>query len=616
METSTAVRKTTESYAIQYLEDVMFSYLLERRAPAKVRDIFKRLEPEQPLGRALIYKVLSDSPRFVAQGRRWDLAHRELSKRPLEGTIEQILIARGGPMSSSDLAAEAALVRGGSPTEMEMTLLKILNSREKYFQTEEGSWGLTDWLLRVEEGDEEPDVFARNFLLQADTMHPLVDQLTALSGLENKGIVEATLAILEQVGHPVENKVLTFALWKVRKGDLDPRTYFDTLRSDGRLLLLSEAIWAPGEFPESVKSILERLSHQAEQEAEEAGLPVREVEGPIEVTEADLTEIRQLISEANKPSRSTELAEVVLELSPESKGFTDAVEEINKALKKQGDLKQVGEHSWCVPELIPGYISEVPEPLLIQTIDPDRFEDPTTDAELTDSGLEGDLANQVHDPQYEDFGEEKDVKVKKDQGSVKKTRYPLAYHHLQCGTMKLRQWDHRLFPIGEEIACLTLVDDKMGPFTAWANGKLGLLYNLDEWYIGKELVPGSAFTISQGSEPDEYLIEYDGSLDKLLALEEDRIAHLEELREPAQKEEWPIFDLMCRLMAEHRKGIQFLTLWAEVNVVRRTPRRVVASDLSSYHCFYRRPAKSGNWVFDDRRIEQGRKKEKKKYMRR
>ena len=59
-----------------------------------------------------------------------------------------------------------------------------------------------------------------------------------------------------------------------------------------------------------------------------------------------------------------------------------------------------------------------------------------------------------------------------------------------------------------------------------------------------------------------------------------------------------------------------MRVWAEVNVVQRTTRRVVASNLASYHCFYQRPAGSDNWVFDERKLTQGRKKTKRKYLQR
>ena len=59
-----------------------------------------------------------------------------------------------------------------------------------------------------------------------------------------------------------------------------------------------------------------------------------------------------------------------------------------------------------------------------------------------------------------------------------------------------------------------------------------------------------------------------------------------------------------------------MTLWAEVNVIRRTTRRVVASNLASYHAFYQRPPGSDVWIFDERKVTQGRKKTKRKYLRR
>ncbi|MCJ7822297.1 MAG: hypothetical protein MUQ26_04330, partial [Armatimonadetes bacterium] len=63
------------------------------------------------------------------------------------------------------------------------------------------------------------------------------------------------------------------------------------------------------------------------------------------------------------------------------------------------------------------------------------------------------------------------------------------------------------------------------------------------------------------------------------------------------------------------KGMPFMAVWAGVNVIRRTTRRVVASNVASYHCFYQRPANSDVWVYDERKVSQGRKKTKRKYQR-
>ena len=71
---------------------------------------------------------------------------------------------------------------------------------------------------------------------------------------------------------------------------------------------------------------------------------------------------------------------------------------------------------------------------------------------------------------------------------------------------------------------------------------------------------------------------------------------------------------MNRIMPYHRKGVPFVTLFTEVNIVRRTTRRLVASILSSYYAFYQRP-KSALWHFDEKKVDQGFKKAKRKYIR-
>ena len=55
------------------------------------------------------------------------------------------------------------------------------------------------------------------------------------------------------------------------------------------------------------------------------------------------------------------------------------------------------------------------------------------------------------------------------------------------------------------------------------------------------------------------------------------------------------------------------TILAEVNVVRRSSRRLVASLLSSYQCFYQRSG-SPVWHYDAKKLDQGFDKTKKKFV--
>ena len=58
-----------------------------------------------------------------------------------------------------------------------------------------------------------------------------------------------------------------------------------------------------------------------------------------------------------------------------------------------------------------------------------------------------------------------------------------------------------------------------------------------------------------------------------------RVNELMELGQRAEDEELPTFDILREIMEHYRKGIDYLTLLTEVNIARRTHRRLVASPL-------------------------------------
>ena len=90
-----------------------------------------------------------------------------------------------------------------------------------------------------------------------------------------------------------------------------------------------------------------------------------------------------------------------------------------------------------------------------------------------------------------------------------------------------------------------------------------------------------------------------------------RVNELLALQERADAEDLPTFDIVREIMEHYRKGIEFLTLHTEVNLVRRVHRRLVASLLSEYHCYFQR---GGAWVFDAKKLSQGFDKSKRKYL--
>jgi hypothetical protein len=89
---------------------------------------------------------------------------------------------------------------------------------------------------------------------------------------------------------------------------------------------------------------------------------------------------------------------------------------------------------------------------------------------------------------------------------------------------------------------------------------------------------------------------------------------MEELRDlQSRSDEMTIYDILREVMSHWPKGADFLTVLWEVNVVRRAPRRLVASLLSSYACFYQRSG-SPVWHYDSKKVEAGFDKTKRKFM--
>ena len=67
-------------------------------------------------------------------------------------------------------------------------------------------------------------------------------------------------------------------------------------------------------------------------------------------------------------------------------------------------------------------------------------------------------------------------------------------------------------------------------------------------------------------------------------------------------------EILSRLLKGHDEGVHFVTLFAEVNIVRRTRRAVLASILSSQRFFGQSPSQPGIWSFDEKRAAKSKKK--------
>ena len=605
-----------EALAHHYFADEIFDVLLNRGHAIKAGELADEVLDGE-MDPKLLRKVMANSPRFAVQDRRWNLAIRQMAQRPLEGALEHHLRSYGRPMPLSLLCNEMAVIaKQPIPIEEYHTLLpRLMSKRRKYFRTSDDKWGLSEWLLDMEEQGEE-EMLMRNFFLASQDTLRFVEKLDAACPSARASDVSMALAMVEAAQVRVPNKILSHITWNRRGEEFDPSGHLEELSAEGKLHMLSGAEWILSASVARIMAALRELSKEAEKEEIEL-LPGEEMAAAEELTvsPADLEEINALLGQRKRPVPTGDLMTKIFEIADTSPSFPIAVDTLNEALAQDESLARMGKATWGLPPFAPEHIQDIPEILLVAEVDPASLDDPEADAVLENDGLDEGLATWVHDPRYEDFGEEDEIELSPDYTPADEMRYPLPYDHWKAGTVKIREADRDFFPPETQLVYATMHPAKGKAFNSWVNQFSTLMYDLDKWYKSAKVMPGAIIAITRAEEPDHYHLAIEKEPDPLLALDADRIKHLESLRKKANKAPWSVFEIMCRLMPDYSKGAHFMKLWAEVNVVRRTLRRVVASNLSSYHCFYPRPAGSDNWVFDERKVEQGRKKAKRKFIR-
>jgi hypothetical protein len=496
-------------------------------------------------------------------------------------------------------------------------LLATLTSRDKYWEAPDGAWCLSEWLLDTSQQDPE-QCFLRNFFLEAAEARPLVDQLLDTRMTPDQPAVEMAVKVIRRAEVPVSNRILSYVIWRLRDGDLDPVAFLQECRQEERLLMLSGLAWGLDAFVADYHRELKRLSRRAENEDDAEWAEEEEPEGPIVISPTDLEEVRKYLRRRKKPQPASVLAEAVFDYGSGSRRFQEAVDALMSGMGLDSRFVRVGSQTWGLPDMMPKHTNKVPASLLPVPIDSAHEE---VDAELEDEGLEPVLVAWVHDPRYEDFGEEPEIAIGPEQQPTDELRHILLHDHWHAGTLKVRVCDRRFYPSESDLVCATFTDQETGKaYPVWLSYSTSLLYELGDWYAARKLKPGAVFTISPGSLPDEFVVSYTEESDPHVSLTDSRIKELRKVKRQASKETWSVLDIMKRLVLDHEENedlgpCSFMALWAEVNVVRRTTRRIVASNLASYHCFFQRPAGSDNWVFDERKVSQGRKKTKRKYLR-
>lgn len=616
-----------EKLARAYLDALITDYLIQAGEPVKTVDLVRAVGEDFGLGVRLIRDELSHSPRLVFVDRRWDLSlRRELLSRSVDGFIRHFLREHGKPVSVSQLAQELARVRGHLPEHYYSIVERLVETRQDYFITTSGLCGLSEWLGELEVEDEE-EFRRRNFFLTD------LDPEAELSGVNLKRIarlkspLRAAQKVLQEAKRPVHHQVLVYALWKTLGVTIDSLELFELLLEEEQVALLPGPMWSDVSLLEELAETLLEMSLELEEatvvEQKEIDLdavlaekPSPE-EVPFTLSPEDLEEIVRTLEEAGKPVPLPDLVTEVLELFPGDEHYRAALRGVQQHLSQDPRFLELSDHHWHLRAFLPPTLYRVPVTLELSPIQVRTLAGELVDAPLSDEGLEGLLALEVHAPDLEDIGEEGEVgEIRAGVKLVERARYVTNYRHFVSGTLKVRKIDRGVFPPEPDLLQVTAQDAETGEtFQLWLNNQTGLLCGLDVWYNARQLHPaGQIFFLEVAEEPGRWIISTQGEMDPFLFIPPERLEELLVLRTELEHEaQVSALEIMRQVMASG-EPFSFRRLYVETNLVRRVSKRIIASNLSSYPCFSLAQQEENLWVYEEKKAHRTRSPAKKKFI--
>jgi hypothetical protein len=282
---------------------------------------------------------------------------------------------------------------------------------------------------------------------------------------------------------------------------------------------------------------------------------------------------------------------------------------IMEALKGQPEIQWVGGDRFRAKGSYPDYIESVPEPFHYVLMDFRDEEGEPLEVELTDDGLSSSLRKLLLHPLAMDVLDEDIAPALKSQ--PEQVRLVLKSIHRELGTFPMCQVPTGWFDNQPTIQELVFIDPNGRELQVWANHEARLMYNLIDWWYEQNVENGAVFTLTKTGKPNVFEFAWDDQTDPVVFISNQRMEELRALQEGA--EELSTLQLLIAVMSHWPKGADFLTVHAEINVVRRTSRRLVASLLSSFQCFYQRSG-SPVWHYDAKKVDLGFDKTKKKFI--
>lgn len=592
-----------ESLASDYVADLLHRALIEVGEPQKASEAAKRANhPNVDLRLARVVLV-SHPNRFTSMERKWTLWSRFADPgRAFDRNVEEVMAGYGQPVRMVDLARELGAIYQRSPEYYERVLGRALSNEDLYFTAGDGYYGLRRWLL-IAEGTTDEDVLFDNYLKA-----PAVAKYDKAAKKLDPTDPGSVAAVLDAAGEPIENKVLQFLAWRAAPAKFDAERFFSTMWRDERTTFVSSGHWLGPKLREKLETLFPAL---ADREVDEYGEnKLVEESLPLVITEKEREQLVAAVIISDTASRAAHLLESIFEVSPTDTTYNGDLTTVVDALRGDDRVIWVGADRFLPQGTIPEYVFTVPELLHFPAAHYTDAEGNDVDLLLEDDGFDGGLQREILLSLAQDVLDEEPAYTP-DAEPPATARCVLKFHHKEIGTFPLCQLPPGFFPVEAKIMQVGLTLPTGHKIDLWVNNETRLVYGLLDWYQTLPVDSGAVFYLERQAQ-DRYVLTYGEETEPAMFISRNRVNELLELGNRSQDEELPSFDVVREIMEHYRKGIEFLTLHTEVNISRRTTRRMVASLLSGYHCFFQR---GGSWVFDAKKLTQGFDKSKRKYLR-
>lgn len=614
-----AVEEQGPGLADEILVTLLHRALVRLGEPARISEIARELGEDDVSASLVRFTLASHPRRFVAVDRRWDIAQRYLDKeRPVERVLEELISTYGAPMPADEAPGELAQIYGRVREYFDDVAPRMLNGARFFPVRESMAYGLRSWLLDTSAANED-DLLFYNYL-SPEALQPF---RSIGEGLDwESDPVGAARAIVEAGGGmPVDNRIVQYFAYAKLGDEFDSAAFYDAVSCDNQFLALQDHRWLLSDALDAVRAEWRIASEQvpdisAEEIAAEA--VVEAPAAPLEISDDDAKELQDYFEDREEIATVGELLTNVLEIRSSSPTFAEDAETVIAFLRARPDVfLWVGGDRFRAPGTLPPYIGQLPESLRFPTLP--RFE--TADGEildqmLSDDAFEDDLAEEIMDPIAQDVNDqEPSAKTAWPEGvspESQSLRLVLKSHHKEIGTFPLAQVPLGFFPTEPNIVELALLDPAGNSYPLYVDYDVQLIYGLFDVYAEIAADSGAVFHIEKTENAGEYRFVFDNETDPGVFVSPARMEELAEYRSEIEAGS-PVstYDIIRTILDHYRKGTSFLTLLTEVNLVRRTPRRLLASILSGYAAFHLR---ANRWTFDAKKEPEGFDKRKVEYI--